>query len=127
MHDDTILSDDFPGDTPPTAASEPAEETEDLRSRLRAAESGRSAAIEAYREALLASEPLVSPELVTGTTVEDVRASFEAASGQVRRVRETVRREQAAVVPAGAPGRLAQQPASAFEKIRRGLEQLARG
>jgi molybdopterin converting factor small subunit len=77
------------------------------------------------REALLASEPGIEPGLVAGDTLEELEASFAAARELLQRMRDAVRQESAAAVPAGAPGRHVASPASPFEKIRAGLGRLS--
>ena len=69
------------------------------------------------RDALLASAPGITPDDVRGDTVEEVEASFEAAQSQLVP-------PEAPAVPAGAPGRVAHVPGTAFEKIREGLTSL---
>ena len=128
MDDQTIANPGDPEQEPeflPTAT--PPDDLAALRGQLDEAEAARRDAVAAYRAALLASEPLIDEALVTGATVEEVRAGFDAAVAHVSRVRDALRREQAAAVPAGAPGRSPELHGSAFDKIRRGLEQLARG
>jgi len=127
MDDETTPkpADHEPEAQPPAAT--PSDDMATLRGQLDEAEAARREAVTAYRDALLAGEPLIDEALVTGATVEEVRASFETAVAQVTRVREALRREQAAPVPAGAPGRSPDLSGSAFDKIRRGLEQLAHG
>ena len=73
------------------------------------------------REALLASEPALEPGMVSGDTLEQVEASFAAATALLAKIRETVAHESLTRVPAGAPGRSAPSPRTAFEKIRDGL------
>jgi hypothetical protein len=79
------------------------------------------AALMRLREALLATEPTIDPELVRGDTLDELDASFKAARAAVARVREAIRMEQAAMIPAGAPGRAVPGPATALEKIKAGL------
>jgi hypothetical protein len=79
------------------------------------------AALGRLRELLLAADPAVDPALVSGDSVEALEESFVAARAMVARVRDAVRREQAAAIPVGAPGRTATMPASPLEKIRAGL------
>ncbi len=73
------------------------------------------------REALLGSEPALDRSMVTGDSLEEIEASFAAAKATLAQVREAVRREQAAAVPAGRVGRTVTEPKSAFAKIREGL------
>lgn len=106
-----------------------AEENAALRGQLAEREAalaealeGNRAAAARLREALLAAEPALDPALVSGESVTEVEASFEAARALLERVREGVRKEQAAHIPAGAPGRIRGNGGmSAFEKIRAGL------
>ena len=77
-----------------------------------------------YRAALLASDPAIEPELVVGDTADEVEASFAAAQRLVAGIRESVRREQAPSVPAGAPGRATAGPHTAYDKIRAGLARM---
>lgn len=108
---------------------DPAEENAALRGQLAEREAALAEALERnrdaaarLREALLAGEPALDPALVSGDSVAEVEASFAAARALLERVREGVRREQAANIPAGAPGRSRGAGAmSAFEKIRAGL------
>jgi hypothetical protein len=79
----------------------------------------RDAAIERLRTALAASLPGTAPELIAGSTVADLEASYEAV-----RAAAATRQAQAPAIPAGAPGRLPPPPLSAFEKIRAGVGRL---
>jgi hypothetical protein len=79
------------------------------------------AAIARLREALLATEPAIDPELVSGGSAAELEESFEAARALVARVREALRLELAAAIPGGSSTREAQRPATAFDKIRAGL------
>src|SRR5687768_994598 len=71
--------------------------------------------LERLRLALLASDPDIEPELVRGDTADEIEASFRAAQRLVAGIRESVKREQAAAIPAGAPGRVVAGPVSAYE------------
>jgi len=82
---------------------------------------GERRLLERLREALLASEPALDRSMVTGDSLDEIEASFAAAKGTLANVRQAVRREQAAAVPAGAIGRATVEPKSAFAKIRDGL------
>ena len=73
------------------------------------------------RQSLLESDPAIEPALVAGESLEELEASFDAARTLVARVRQSVAREQAAAVPAGAPGRAHAPHGSPLEKIRAGL------
>ena len=81
----------------------------------------RQALLARLREALLASEPALDRSMVTGDSLDELEASFAAATATLAQLREAVRQEQAASVPAGWTGRGAPQPKSAFAKIREGL------
>lgn len=81
------------------------------------------AALARLRDLLLASDPAIDPALVWGDSIEALEASFVAARAVVARVREAVRREQAAAIPVGAPGRTPTAPVTPLEKIRAGLSQ----
>jgi hypothetical protein len=93
------------------------------------------AAVARYRDAALAAEPDLPPDLVTGATIEEVDASLAAARRTVAQIRERLAEESdsarsfARGFPTGAPARLAlsTEGMSAAEKIARGLEQRARG
>lgn len=93
------------------------------------------AAVARYREAALAAEPELPPELVTGATIEEVDASLAAARRTVAQIRERLAEESetaqsfARGFPMGAPARLgpSAEGLSAAEKIARGLEQRGRG
>ncbi len=67
---------------------------------------------ERLRAALLAADGDIAPEELAGERAGEVHERYVAARA---------RRKQ---VPVGAPGRLAQAPGSAFEKIREGLARL---
>jgi hypothetical protein len=92
-----------------------------LRERLAEHEARERAALSRLQEALLASDPAIDPELVHGETLEEVERSFGAAKAMADRVRESVRREQSGVIPAGGAARASRVPQSAIEKIRAGL------
>lgn len=101
--------------------STPTDALDGLRAELEAARTNERLAVDRLRAALLAGEPTLEPGMVTGETVAEVEASFAAASALLARLREQAALEAATRVPAGAPGRLAPRPRSAFEKIREGL------
>ena len=73
---------------------------------------------EVLRETLLAAHDELTADDLSGESVAEVRERYVAA-------RERLEREaREAKVPAGAPGRFAPAPVSAFEKIREGLTRL---
>ena len=73
---------------------------------------------ELLRETLLAAHDDLTADDLPGESVAEVRERYVAA-------RERLEREaRESQVPAGAPGRFAPPPVSAFEKIREGLTRL---
>ena len=94
-------------------------ETEGLRASLRSA-------AERYRQAVLASQSEVPPDLVSGETVEEVDRQLEAALHMVAQLKNHLESQaQAQRVPTGAPARRAPDLAalSPTEKISYGLAQ----
>ncbi len=83
-------------------------------------EAGRTA-VERLKSALIAANPAIDATMLAGETVDEVEANFATATALVARIREQVRRESAASIPAGAPPRGAAAPRTAIEKIRDGL------
>ena len=131
------------GADPPAADADPAaagdgglaalrRELREARAALDAERSARRADAARYREALLAAEPGLPPELVEGDGVDALDASAEAARRTVARIRERLAgaREESAGrgFPAGAPGRGGPRTEgmTAGEKIAYGLERLDR-
>ena len=111
-----------------TAPANPQSDPEPGESGLSGQEGQGAAAdlqaeLDALREAVLAAEPALPPELVHGATLEELEANAEAARAAVRHVRAAVASE-APPVPAGAPGRVSPQPLSPWEKIRAGMARL---
>ena len=106
------------GDGRPDAADP---ELEALRTALSERDDAHRATLERLREALIASEPAIDADMVTGETLEEIEAGFAAAQAMLTRVREAIRREHAAAIPAGAPGRTLPTPVTPLEKIRSGL------
>lgn len=99
--------------------------------REMAAERERTlAAVTRYRQAVLAAEPELPEELVSGASLEEVEQSLTAARRAVATIRErlTVEGRQDGGFPVGAPARGAASTAgmSASEKIAFGLEREAR-
>lgn len=93
-------------------------------------------AIARYRDALLAAEPELPPDLVTGDTLEEVEASAASARATVQRIRERVASEGAAHpgqperprgFPVGAPARRSDRAdrgrMSPHDKIAAGLQE----
>ncbi len=104
-------------------AEEPGPESEvaTLRAMLATRNEEQATMLARLRETLLERDPAIDAAMVHGDTLEELETSFAAAIAVVERVREGVRRERAAVIPAGAPGRHGAAPKTAFEKIRAGL------
>lgn len=92
-----------------------------LRAELAASRDHERTAIDRLRAALLQGEPALEPSMLAGDTLAEVEASFAAATAMLGRLRERAGLEAATRVPAGAPGRHANRPRTAFEKIREGL------
>lgn len=114
----------FPEEPSPLPTSGPGEDTTAIvRAALDESAERHRAVLARLRDAILAAEPALPPELVQGDTLEALEANAESARQAVRRIREAVARE-APQVPAGAPGRTVTQPLSAWEKIRAGVARL---
>jgi hypothetical protein len=114
-----------PPSPPEIIANEDADHVdEQLQVDIEAVTAANVDLLERLRLALLASDPAIDPALVTGATAEDVEASFAAAQRMASNIREAVRREFAAPIPAGAPGRASTSPRTAYDKIREGLGRL---
>jgi chromosome segregation ATPase len=105
------------------------EELAALRQEVEALRASLKAAASKYRDALLASQPEVPPDLVTGETVEEVDQQLEAALRMVAQLRGHLETQaQALRVPSGAPARRAPDLSalSPTEKIVHGLSQQQR-
>ncbi len=76
---------------------------------------------ELLRETLLAAHDDLSPADLEGESPAEVRERYVAVRARLER---EAAEAKGAPVPAGAPGRFAPEPASAFEKIREGLTRL---
>ena len=119
MHELPTLDELIDGDPRPEGAPDP--ELESLRAALSQRDDAHRATLDRLREALLSSEPSIDAAMVTGETLEEMEASFAAARTMLARVREAIRREHAAAIPAGAPGRTPPAPVTPLDKIRSGL------
>ena len=98
---------------------------EERQGRAGAEERARTAA-QRYREAVLAREPDLPAELVSGASVEEIDESVTRARQTVAQVRQHLEQQALALrIPAGAPARTGPDLAglSAAEKIRLGLQQ----
>ena len=82
-------------------------ELQEARDALEAERAARSATVARYRDALLAAEPALPPELIQGDDLETLDASIEAARRAVAQIRERLSEEategSALGFPAGAP------------------------
>ncbi len=109
---------------PPTATDTPAAEDGPT-----VPESPAESALlrERLREALAASIPGLTPEAIRGRTLAEIEESFGAAKAVADGVRIAAAREAVPAISPGAPGRAGYPPATAFEKIRSGLERLSAG
>ena len=120
------IEDDQPAEG--TLAAQTSEELTRLRADLDAERAAHRAAVARYRQAMLAAEPALPPDLVAGDSLAEVDASVEAARRAVAQIRERLAAEadEAATrgFPVGAPGRLepSVEGMSAAEKIAFGLE-----
>jgi len=97
-----------------------------LREQVEGLQASLKAAASKYRSALLASQPEVPPDLVSGETVEEVDQQLEAALRMIAQLRGHLESQaQAARVPTGAPARRAPDLSalSPAEKIVHGLSQ----
>ena len=102
------------------------EELAALRQEVEGLQASLKAAAGKYRDALLASQPEVPPDLVGGETVEEVDQQLEAALRMVAQLRGHLESQaQALRVPTGAPARRAPDLSalSPAEKIVHGLSQ----
>jgi chromosome segregation ATPase len=105
------------------------EEMAALRQEVEALQASLKAAASKYRDALLASQPEVPPDLVNGETVEEVDQQLEAALRMIAQLRGHLESQaQAARVPSGAPARRPPDLSalSPGEKIVHGLSQQQR-
>ena len=87
-------------------------------------------AVEDYKKLVLQTNPLFTPDIIGGDTIDAVKTSVEKAGVLVGKVKEGLEAQAAAlsqlsVVPAGAPARSATntEGLSTKEKINLGLEQ----
>jgi uncharacterized coiled-coil protein SlyX len=83
-------------------------------------------AVEDFKKLAAASNPLIPPEVIFGTTVEEVKASLARTNKLVANVQESLAKQAIAnAVPAGAPARTGPnvEGMSTKEKINLGLEQ----
>lgn len=96
-------------------------ETEALHAAIAASGEAQRATLARLRQAFLESDPALDPALLSGDTLEELEASYAAAKTMLANIRDSLRREQAAAIPAGASGRTSPRHLTAIEKIRAGL------
>ena len=101
------------------------EQLSSTEAELAASREAVGATIERLKAALISANPAIDPSMLSGESAAEVEASYASAAALVERIRERVRREQAASIPAGAPARGATTPRRAIEKIREGLARQA--
>lgn len=97
-----------------------------MTARLQTLQDQAQRGVECYREAILAREPDLPADLLSGDTIEAVEASLAQARQTVARVRQHLEQQaQTLKVPNGAPARSSPQAGdlSAAEKIRFGMQQ----
>ena len=104
-----------------------------LRLDFDGAKAAYAYAVEDYKQMVLQSNPLFTPDIIGGDTIYEVKASVEKANALVGKVREGIEAQASALsqlsaVPAGAPARSGQstEGLSTKEKINLGLEQARR-
>jgi multidrug resistance efflux pump len=93
---------------------------------LEGAKAAYAYALEDFKKLAASSNPLLPPEVIFGTTVEEVKTSLDRANKLVANVQESLLKQAAAsAVPAGAPARTGPntEGMSTIEKINLGLEQ----
>jgi chromosome segregation ATPase len=100
-----------------------------LQEQLEGAKAAYAYAVEDFKKLAASSNPLIPPEVIFGTTVEEVKASLARTNKLVANVQESLAKQAvASVVPAGAPQRTGPdvEGMSTKEKINLGLEQAKR-
>ena len=102
----------------------------DATTNFEGAKAAYAYAVEDYKQAVLQANPLFTPDIIGGDTIEDVKAFVDKANALVGKVKEGLEAQasalsQLSVVPAGAPARTGQstEGLSTKEKINIGLEQ----
>ncbi|MXY72726.1 MAG: hypothetical protein F4Y97_06755 [Dehalococcoidia bacterium] len=105
-------------DTPASGAEEQPKPVIGADEEAPAGDASEAELAEVLRETLLAAHDDLTADDLPGESAAEVRERYVAA-------RERLEREaKGSPVPAGAPGRFAPAPTSAFEKIREGLTRL---
>jgi chromosome segregation ATPase len=102
------------------------DERQATSNELEGAKAAYAYAVEDFKKLAAAANPLLPPEVISGATIEEVKASIEKANKLVANVQESLSKQtQQASVPAGAPARTGPDVSSLStkEKINLGLEQ----
>jgi len=97
-----------------------------ITEELEGAKAAYAYAVDDFKKLIVGAYPLLPPEVIFGTTVEEVKASLDRANKLVANVQESLAKQAAlSVVPAGAPARTGPnvEGMSTKEKITLGLEQ----
>ncbi|MCY3880643.1 MAG: hypothetical protein OXG61_00800 [Chloroflexi bacterium] len=97
------------------------EESTDGETEAMQTDASEAELAELLRETLLAAHDDLAAEDLEGETPAEVRERYVAAR---TRLEQEAGEAREAPVPAGAPGRFAPAPGTAFEKIREGLSRL---
>jgi hypothetical protein len=93
----------------------------ELEAQLIARTESEQELLRRLRQAMVDADPEVDPELVQGSTLAELEASYARAQENAERMRGIILPQGVQRVPAGAPGRVRSIPRTAFEKIREGL------
>jgi uncharacterized coiled-coil protein SlyX len=116
--------------TATTAHSELKTSHSELVEEFEGAKAAYAYAVEDYKKLVLQTNPLFTPDIIVGDTIDGVKASVEKAGVLVSKVKEGLEAQARALaglntVPAGAPvrGQINTEGLSAKEKINLGLEQ----
>jgi chromosome segregation ATPase len=102
------------------------DERQATSNELEGAKAAYAYAVDDFKKLAAVSNPLLPPEVISGATIEEVKASIEKANRLVANVQESLTRQaQATSVPAGAPARTGPDLSSLStkEKINIGMEQ----
>jgi chromosome segregation ATPase len=90
----------------------------------------KDTAVEAYKDLIRKTNPLVPADMITGGSISDINTSLENAANLVNRIKANVEENNTNnSVPAGAPGRTEPDIStmSTREKISYGLQQSKKG
>lgn len=109
-------------------AQELEQSLKDTGSQLEKARGELGEAVSHYRTLVLASHPIIPPELIGGTSIAEIEASLGKAEAIVEKIRSSILQggpRSTGAVPAGAPARSAPDLSglSPREKIKAGIAQ----